>query len=353
MRKLLIIVGLLFIAFIACKKEADETVIVNVHDTIHVVGTTLVNPDTLSAGIKVAHGIRVTGSFPAASADATAPVLDTLYQKTYSVVRSRYLIIYPPNMSGNIKGYYVQIKGASSYFKVDYTQAYNMRGNGTGFVDSTILIKLPATIRGDTFYVKYAAYDSLNKVSAAVTGRVLVLPEGSDAQIDSLAHNWRFLATRYYANGFYTSDWVTDTGSVEGYTYFKCYQNFLYNGTAEDHDYYLPTTIYYKRTYMNLGRFTYNYTSTSGDKSLQRNSCSNISYDDYGGFSFSKSGSYVFDPIGRKFLIVYEDTNSNIALNYETYVVSELTDSTLILKYNPYDPLENVENGAAFSKYIR
>lgn len=353
--------------FYACTKEGTTTTITNtVHDTTIITthATGIVNADTLMAGLKVGYGTSVTGTFPTASADASAPVLDTLYNKTYTVVKSRFLTIYPPNVAGNVAGYYVQIAGAASYFKIDYTQAAGQRkaakqaraavtknpsarGYGDGYIDSTIVFKLPATINGDTFYVKYAAYDTLGRVSHTITATVLVLPEGSKALTDSLAGTWTYAGYNYYYNG----SWEYDDYQVDTLYYynqnFNCNNDQLSWGSDLTIPYY--KYIYHRSWSFDNYSFSYNNTENYGYLNLSTSTCSNYVYD-MNNSSYGGTGGLSFDPKTRKLTVIY-DEESNIDLSYDTYYLSELTNTNMILSYNEGDGDNN--GGISIYKYIK
>ncbi|WPV68173.1 hypothetical protein [Chitinophaga sp. LS1] len=355
------------VAFYACTKEGTTTTITNtVHDTTIVTtyASGIANADTLTAGLKVAYGSSVTGTFPAASADASAPVLDSLYNKTYTVIKSRYLIIYPPNVSGNVAGYYVQIAGAASYFKIDYTQAYglrkaakqaraaatktpNARGIGDGYIDSTIVFKLPATINGDTFYVKYAAYDTLGRVSDAITATVLVLPEGSDKWTDSLTGTWNYYGHNYYYNGSWEyTDYQVDT--LYNYNQnFDCNNDQLSFGSTLTIPYY--KNIYHSSYSFDNYSFTYSYSNNYGYLDMNTSTCSNYVYNlNYS--ADSEEGGFSYDPATKKFTVIY-DGSSNVDISYDSYHLAELTDKYMILSYKESD---NDYNGTIdYYKYIK
>lgn len=354
----------------ACKKEGTTTTITNVvHDTtiINTVANGVANPDTLSAAVKVGYGSRITGAFPTASDDAGAPTMDTLYNKTYKVIKSRYLVIYPPVTSGHVAGYYVQIAGAASYFKVDYTQAYNLRrakydnatarGDVSGYYDSTIVFKLPATINGDTFYIKYAAYDSLNRVSKPVTGVVLILPEGNDHFTDSLMGKWRYAGNNtIYPNG--TSNFPDihlDTATADSYGYYTCTGNKLkqMDGGAI----YIPNVYYVYREILQFEKYAWNdpYQNVYKSLSLDSSSCSNYVYADrnVAESGLRGTGGYAYDANTRRLTMVHEESegNTNTSLHYETYYVNELTDTSLVVSALSYE--EETAYGTYYKKYLK
>jgi hypothetical protein len=380
---------LLFAAFAgmvslyACKKGETTTITKDVHDTttntVTVFASGKINGDSLSTAINIAYGTRISDStLPAASTDADAPVLDTTYSRTYSVVRSRYLTIYPPNVSGYVAGYYVQIVGAKSYFKIDYPAAEGLRkaarkdklarlskatngrisaknisgarGTGDGYIDSTIVLKLPASVNGDTFFIKYVAYDLQNRVSKPVTATVVFLPEGSAGMTDSLTGDWHYYSYRDYNNGQYDGDWSVDTGYAS-YQYYTCDGTTL-TGTEALTNYYLPYNTYtYTWTYQ-LGKFSMLSTNNGVYKylDLESSTCSNYVYnindrwddDDY-------IGGYSYDPISKKITFI-SDGNSSLDLNYDSYYLSELTDSTMVLSYSRDDEDSNSKELYKFIK---
>jgi hypothetical protein len=375
------------VTFYACKKGDTVTVTKDVHDTttntVTVFASGKINGDSLSTGINVAYGTRISDStLPAASTDAAAPVLDTTYNKVYKVVKSRYLTIYPPNVSGFVSGYYVQIVGAKSYFKIDYPAAEGFRkaarkaelarlsketngrestkpvntarGTGEGYIDSTIVFKLPASVNGDTFYIKYAAYDESNRVSKPVTAMVVFLPSASAGLTDSLTGNWRYMYHSDYYNGVVDDDWSVDTGYSYN-SYYNCTDNKL-TGAESETEYYIP---YYIRSYnrgYTLGKYsmTYFYRTSRQYINLDLSSCSNPVYDLGNVSQYQDNGGYSYDARSKKITFITDGNGegySNIDLSYNTYYLSSLTDSTMILSAQGGESAD--DNYTDLYKYIK
>lgn len=357
--------------FYACKKDGTTTTITNTtRDTtiINQFASGVANPDTLSAGIKVAYGTNVSGTFPTSSTDAAAPVLDAEYNKTYTVVKSRYLVIYPPATKGNILGYYVQIAGASSYFKVDYTKEYGIRKNNTasdrsdveGNYDSTIVLKLPTTIKGDTFYVKYAAYDAQNRVSNAITATALVQPEADDEFTNKASGKWLYYGVNYYNEGQWDYDdyqVVTEGSLVENLTCIGDKPSRTGEGS-----YAYGTVQYYSNTrQFDIGKYSFyeSYIYKERNLDFEASSCGNFIYKaaapraDTAGY-----GGYSYDPISKNVTFIYEYANlarvvpgqSNLGFYSRTFKLVELTDSYLILSYTD---ISDDNNTISFFKYIK
>lgn len=357
------------IGLYSCKKDGTTTTITNtIRDTTIITqfASGVANADTLMAGIQVAHGTSVSSAFPTASTDAAAPELDTLYKKTYTVVRSRYLVIYPPVAGGHISGYYVQIAGARTHFKVDFTQSYGWRktaaGNGredaTGYVDSSIVIKLPTTIKGDTFYVKYAAFDEQNRVSKAITATALVLPEADDAFTSKVVGKWQYYAVNYYSQGQWEyEDYLVDTGGSYKNPYM-CNNNKLeINANGELQIPYQQVTRY--RTFT-IGKYSFSddqyYKSLYLD--LENSSCSNYVYTKTENTYHTADGGYSYDPDTKRVTFVAENYNyarssnnhSNIDFITETYKLIEVTDTYLILA-NTYYNSDDYNYNVTYYKY--
>lgn len=345
--------GVLFVY--ACKKE-DKTVTVTetIHDTI--VNTiplnTAVNADELTAGIAVGYGTKVSdATFPAPTADG--PVLDTSYHKLYQVVEGNYLVIYPPNFSGYVAGYYVQIAGAKSYFKIDYTKAKGLRkasNNGarnyataTGYVDSTIVIKIPLAVTGNYFNLVYAAYDSLNRVSLPVTTTVTIMPQGSAAFNDSLNGTWSYASFRYYGDGYNNYVWTDDTLSSYSLKYYTCNNGKLVESAGKT-DLQLTYYGFVEHKDLIFSGYSYSEVSTSFYRTLDlvNSSCSSYTYTYTPSYGGTQNGLISYDASTRK-LTMITNASSNFAFEYYTYQIISLTDHQLILGYNIYDEASDAQ----------
>ena len=160
--------------------------------------------------------MRVSGIAPKPTAGNAAPVITAPTDSFVHAFAGRFAIIKPLVASGSVAGYYVTIKGASDYFKIDYTKqliterkisktnrlhnkhaGFGLRPNGTqgdSFVDSAIVLILPPNIHlPDTICVTYAAYDYSGNVSGSVTSCVIISKLGGDANTSWLQGGWRFI----------------------------------------------------------------------------------------------------------------------------------------------------------------
>jgi hypothetical protein len=329
----------------ACKKE-DKTITVTetVHDTINqtIRRSGIADPDVLTAGITVVYGTKSDAAFPIATTTAGTPVLDTMYHKIYQVVEGNALVIYPPYVSGDVAGYYVQIAGAKSHFKVDYAAAVptrkaagrtvrSARGAGESYNDGTIVINLPVDIVGDTFYVKYAAYDTDNRISAPVTGIAIVMPQGNTAFNNQLMGAWKYLAYKHLAD----PEWIIDTFSSVNDLYYSCTNNVL-TQTDDPNDILLTQYAMQWIWDMNFGKYTFN--EVSGTKiahlNLEKSSCTNLVYD-YMPDVVTIKGAFYYDAAFHRLTTIYDDESSAV-YSYYTYVIHELTDHKLVLSVVDY-----------------
>jgi hypothetical protein len=352
------------VGLFSCKKEKTITVTNTVRDTTIITSylSGQVNPDSLSAGLKVGHGTAVTGTFPEKTSDAEGPAIDSLNKQEYKIVRNRFLVVHPKVLSGNIAGYYIQIAGAGSYFKVDYSQAFNLRSSirrsgfrttATANNDSLIVFKLPEGVVGDTFYVKYAAYDDQNRISTAVTERVQILPQGNDTFMDALGKGpWRYLGQRHYSKGQFTDEWSIDTQKVSQYAYYNCVNNKLVS-SEEVTDLMLPMLSYREEEKLTFKKYTWTYTYKSYGVALDldNSSCSNAVFTTYlSDTARTTTYGISYDP-NTNILILTEE-NFDQDLYYDTYYVNEITDKQLILSYPQGDEPEH-NNNLRFIKLIQ
>lgn len=328
----------------ACKK--DETTTTPVTEETK----PAIDPVALAATIKVGYSATSdTGAIPSASSDAGAPVLDTRYDnQTYYAVNNRYVVIYPQSLSGAVKGYYLKINGANTHFKIDYTTAYNLRkAKSTGFAglregdnsDSSIVIKLPAGLKGDTFSIKYAAYDTLNRVSNTLTAIVSLVATDSSSN-SLLAGTWRYNRYKHNDNDWdepenYTMDSATqDYTCVDGHLEPGCSQescmNIAYERSGE---------TAYDMIFSANNQYSEHYARTNEHLNTKTSTCTNLVYDNNGGYDDVYPGGYSYNATTKEFIIIYDghndrDQGSNIT-TYR-YTVTEIS-STKIVYYGKYN----------------
>lgn len=197
--------------------------------------------------IKVWHGVRSAGTVPKPAGSAAGPVIEAPGEDFIHAFAGKFALIKPVVKSGNISGYYVTIKGASDYFKVDYkkpliterhiqnsnkkqpkSNLFGLRPDSTGgnsYIDSAIVLILPPNFQTpDTFCVTYSAYDELGNISDAVSSCIIVSKPGGDASTNWLQASWRFyyvyddLAQNLYDTIPY-NNWIVPNYAFDEYIY--------------------------------------------------------------------------------------------------------------------------------------
>lgn len=346
------------IGLLSCSKEKTVTVTETVHDT-----TTLtiwpsgqINGDSLSAGLKLAYSTAVKDSvFPAASTSADAPGLDSLYDKTYVAAKGGLLTIYPANTRGYVQGYYVQIVGAKSYFKVDLSlseparkkmatkrngkaksNGNTARGYGEGYVNGTLAFEIPSSLKGDTFYVKYAAYDKENRVSKPTTATVVLLPTISNPIADSLKGTWVQQGYKYYAYGQQSEEWYPVYYDEWDYHYYSCDNNVLSLNASGTYYYPLSKEYYYSAFTFNGAKISNRNGYIYSELNLSLSTCTDTVYTAQRSveeLSTYDALGYTFDAKTRKITVFYADDEdkSNTDIDTETYRVWSLSANELIL----------------------
>lgn len=336
-------------ALYACKKT--ETVVTTVTpppETV-VIDTTpapvkTIDPIALSAALKIGYGgTSVKGSFPASSADAAAPKLDPDYNnRIYSAVKNRYVVIFPRTTAGYVAGYYLTVNGADSYYKIDYPafvaerkaarqQKYSgLRENG-GHEDSSIVIKLPADIKGDTFTISYAAYDLQNRVSNTISAIVRVIGSKDTNDDSKLIGSWKVAAYRYN-----NQDWQEDYEVYKPTTPIWCNNGELFSYQNGEFLGDIPYASYRYTGFHNFGaQNVYSERIDIRDSVLNYDlsSCSKLVYEETGKRENLYSGGYSYDASSKKITLIYDENGSEYADNTftESYYVEEINATKMVI----------------------
>lgn len=344
MKKALFVCAFAGVALYACKKE-NKTITVNetIHDTINQVIPLNGNVDaeTLTAGISVVYGTKVDATLPAPSTATGAPVLDTMYLRRYQTSAGGFLILQPQALDGHISGYYVQIVGSKSHFKVTYPvlppprkAAGSSHRQVSGNALASIVLNMPADITGDTFYVKYAAYDDNNLVSAAVTATVIVMPQGDAAFNSAFSGTWTYARYKEYGPDNYNQDWAVDTFYTDNTTYYECNDNKLTEvSTVTDRE--LVQRAYSYSWTFTFGKNTYKEVQQYATATLdtENSTCDKVvyAYSDRGEDTYN--GYISYDAFTHRLTLISDQSESSISPSYETYNVVEITDHKLVLAY--------------------
>jgi hypothetical protein len=359
MKKIILFSAVACMAFFACKKDSKTDT------TTPDESSTGIDPVALSAAVKIGFASSTAGDLPAASADGPTLLIDGYDNRTYYAINNRYIVIYPQSDKGFIAGYYVKINGANNYFKIDYKAAAGARKlvKSHGFredgdnSDSSILIKLPSGLKGDTFSIKYAAYDTLNHVSNTITAIVSIIASKDTAGNSLLAGTWRY--NRYKQDH---NDWGTPENYSKpdtGYSNYSCIDGKL---TYCQGDY--SCNLYAWRIYgaikndmtfsaNNLVTNTYEYL----DKRIDENTstCSNLVYNDYSRAEADVAG-YTYNATTKVLTFIYDYAGTNdYASNLRTdqYILTELSSTKLVFsqKYEYNDNRTGARDNAVRINY--
>jgi hypothetical protein len=353
MKKTLLIAGIASsMAFYACTKTEDVVTTVTPPNETVVIDTTPVpvkiDPVALSANLQVGYGgTATTGTFPAASASADAPVLDSIYNnRQYYAVKNRYVIIYPRTTTGFIQGYYLMVNGAGTYFKIDYGVFLNnlrkkqgarvkghnsLRENG-GHEDSSIVIKLPANVVGDTFKITYAAYDNQNRVSKPLNAIVSVIGSKDASDDAKVIGNWQETAYKYnndewqhydYQNASFTTLYCKDnklsydedvtatamTDQIIESSEYQYYWNFTTNNTYSKYDIQVHSTL--------------NFDSSS---------CSHLIYnEEQTKYPGDYTNGYTYNAATKQLTLISDESGMGQNIYTTTFTVKELTATKAII----------------------
>jgi hypothetical protein len=332
----------------ACKKDATTDTTTPVTE----LPADTIDPIALSASLQVGYSATSdSDNIPAASADADAPVLDPLFDnRSYYAINGRYIVIKPHISTGSVKGYYLQVNGAKSHFKIDYTIAYGIRKaqDASGLrdgdnADSSIVIKLPANLLQDTFSIRYAAYDSLNRVSSTQYALINVFAAVKTSDDSALLGSWT-LVRQKTSNG---TKWDSMVLNSSTYYDFYCSDDKLMFGTMEGQPTY--NYVYSTNTSKTIMQFSAgnaaNITSyrTSTTLDIESSSCSNLVYLPYDYNTVALHGGYSYNSTTKVLTLIYDKDGKGTNTYTQQYTVSELTSGKLLLYttslYNTHDQI--------------
>jgi hypothetical protein len=343
MKKFLLLTAVAFsMLMYACKK--DSTTETNTPVPQDTITAPLIDPVALASNVKIGYGgTSVNGTFPATTTAAATPVLDSIYNgREYTTVNNRYVVIYPRVMSGFISGYYLKINGAASYFKIDYTAASGLRKanqNKQGLkdevnnIDSSIIIKLPAGLKGDTFSVKYAAYDSLNNVSNTITAIVHVIAPANSSDDALLQGSWHRIAYKNYENDDWNIISEKDSGRVR---YYVCVDNkpqLSQNGEPIEELMARANNVNtntYDLQFLPDNACNQKYHQINTTLDLESSTCDNFIYTVTRDETDIYSGGYSYDAVTKVITLVKDEDNDYNYFESIQYHVKELTSTKLV-----------------------
>ena len=347
MKKILLVLLATGLTLYACKKD-DKTNTTTPPPPDEVKPVNTKDPQAMTAAIKVFYGTNTKGTLPAPTGTG-APVLKAS-NKTITTANGYYAVINPEITSGTVAGYYLQINGADSYFKIDYSKTRGARKAQTvskhneGIFrelgdnsDSLIVIKLPENATLDTFCITYVAYDSLNHVSDPISDCIAIIPVGGGTESAALVGTWSFTRSKY-GDEDWTSDYYTPDTIYSG---IRCDNDTLaYCGGTSD----CRTVIssHYWKTKLELvlaadGKLTNVYEDKSYRLDMH-SSCTDPTYLDVS-LSYNVYGVWSYNPTTKTLILILtgEDSANPESYNVQSVQLSELS-ATKMVMYGANDP---------------
>jgi hypothetical protein len=327
-------------AFYACKKDSKtDTATPTTEEP-----STSIDPVALSAAVKIGYATSATGDIPAATADGPTLLKDGYDNRTYYAISNRYVVIYPQSDKGFVAGYYVKINGAQTYFKVDYKAAAGARklNKSNGFreegdnSDSSIVIKLPDGLKGDTFSVKYAAYDTLNHVSNTITAIVSIIASADSTDNSLLYGTWRYNRNkRNHDEWSEPQSYKIDTS----YEQMSCIEDHIQwcteGYTCEPYIYHIYGYVKNDQTFGANNTYTSIYQYESKYLNMETSSCSDLKYNN-NGYTGSDISGYSYNSKTKVLTIIYDGNDSNdygSNIYTDQYTVTEITSTKLVYYY--------------------
>jgi len=210
--------------------------------------------EAVSANLKVSNSTTVSGDLPTPSADENAPILDDITDAITSTPGARVVIpVYL--VDGDVKGFYVKVEGASSYFNITPIDPALTGRSATGRTQALspyFILELPANLLPGTFCIQYCAYDKKGLVSNIVKRCINILSPGGNNSFLT-ANVWSQVASRYV----YTFTNQEETTTVGETTYTTISAGISCNGQPTNVDVTLESrTVYINLTLNNDGSFT-------------------------------------------------------------------------------------------------
>jgi|CXWL01.1.fsa_nt_gi hypothetical protein len=317
------------------------------------------NPATLSASLKVWHGVRTTGTAPAPTGNT--PAIDPALNPTVKAFAGRYAIIKPEVTSGVVAGYYIGVPGSGQYFKLDFSKPRDIAGrnirpnrNGilhrttSGTADSSIVIVLPPNINvPDTFCVTYCPYDAAGNIGQPVTTCIIVTSLGAGTNNGWLQNDFKLTSSWDVSGGVRVdvdtviyNKWIAEG---DGY-YCDATSNppFLSGGAlALGYVPLISDSVYYRKNNLRFAiNGAFDYKENADDKYIDHvlSTCTQFFFRPVENYKDSLTGAYSYNSTTNKLVFIWEfDAQGIPDPDYWEYDVIKINDNHFILR----DPIDN------------
>lgn len=211
------------------------------------------DPNALTQVVGMPTGTtRVNGSMPSPTGGVQTPVITTLVNNvlTSNGATAPFLYTYT-NAISNLGGFYVQMVGSSSYFKVPFTGTPSSSGQ------INLPMVLPANVDSGSFCLLFSVYDINNRISNQTQVCASVIRLGTGALQVSLSWNkatdqdlWVTDPSGfriYYRNKNSTTGGKLDRDDVDGYGP----ENIFWLSNAPDGAYKVEVNDYERSSSLN------------------------------------------------------------------------------------------------------
>ncbi|UYQ93677.1 hypothetical protein MKQ68_00995 [Chitinophaga horti] len=303
MKKYLLLSLMAAAGIMACgKDDAKETV-------------NTANPDALTSATKVYYGALVDGNI--AEWTAGGPVIyrtedDSTLQRV--VLAGGYMVLdVEADAASDVTGYLVQIEGAKSHFRIDYTKPRGARkAPASGLfktqeaADSQIVIKLPENAKDGEFCVKAAAYNADGKVGNSIKYCVTVSKAGNNS---ALSGTW-------YRTGEYDSEkekWSTKYDSSVSNIF--CVENKLTWICPPGQNCQGPDVLWGLKidsstfVFSADGKLVLQERRRINELDLEASTCSNLKYTSRVAEEAAQTVYWSYDATGKKLLLTTDPAN--------------------------------------------
>jgi len=350
MSKIIICISGLAIIFYSCKKDnAGSSLLPPVDPGPPVSHTIKINdPDAITAGLNIWHAEKKQGNITTIF-NGSAPKLDPdSNQHQLFAVAGGYVGFKPVLQSGTVSGYFFKVKGASSYFNIDFSKPRGERQlNGPlnsasmkeGDEDSLIVLQIPDSIQTGTFCGVYYVWDDNRNVSDSMEICITIVQKGPGAGGQDFIGTWR----RFAYNTGDSTHWIYPADSTK-YTGgpLYCYNGILSGNscgvqsgcsTIATHTEYFQFEVLDDYVLFPNGDFVLHDSTVSAFFNFSRSDCSQYAYD-YTYYSQTFYGVWGWDETTQKLVIIFETTNRGRAnTRFRNFAILNKDDAKMIVSY--------------------
>ena len=239
------VVLLLNVAVLSC----DRDIVPEVMEPVEVVEIDPSDANALSNALIIADSTPINGTLPQSSDSATAPKIEGNVPEIISSNGSTFLLPFRYSAPNDLAGYYVQIRGADSYFDLPYTGLSpdiipvnaGVRGApaapSAGAGNTLIAVGLPQNVGVGFFETVYGVYDDQGQTSNFIDTVIEVVSVGTG--ILQISLSWNIVKD--------IDLWVTDPSGFR--IYYRAKKSPATNGELDrdDVDSFGPENIFWKQ----------------------------------------------------------------------------------------------------------